>query len=35
MSKILVVEDNEKNRRLLKLVLASRGYEVLEAGDGR
>lgn len=35
MAKILVVEDNEKNRRLLKLILASKGHTVSEAGDGR
>jgi two-component system, cell cycle response regulator DivK len=33
-SKILVVEDNEKNRSLIKDVLEYYGYEVLEAEDG-
>lgn len=33
--KILVVEDNENNRRLLRVVLISHGYEVSEAADGR
>lgn len=33
--KILVVEDNEKNRRLLRIILTSHGYEVSEAADGR
>ena len=32
--KILVVEDNNRNRRLLKILLESRGYEVLEAVTG-
>jgi two-component system cell cycle response regulator DivK len=31
---ILVVEDNVKNRRLIKDVLEYHGYEVIEAGDG-
>lgn len=35
VAKILVVEDNEKNRRLLNLILASKGHAVSEAGDGR
>ncbi len=34
MTKILVVEDNEMNRNLLKRRLVLRGYEVLEARDG-
>ena len=33
-SKILVVEDNEKNRMLIKDVLEYYGYQVLEAGNG-
>ena len=33
-SKILIVEDNEKNRILIKDVLEYHGYEVIEAGDG-
>lgn len=35
MKKILVVEDNPNNRRLLKDLLMYYGYEVLEAADGR
>ena len=32
--KILVVEDNEMNRKLFVSVLRERGYEVSEAADG-
>jgi two-component system cell cycle response regulator DivK len=32
--KILVVEDNEQNRILVRQVLAHHGHEVLEAADG-
>lgn len=32
--KILVIEDNEQNRILMRQILKSRGYEVLEAVDG-
>jgi CheY-like chemotaxis protein len=32
--KILVVEDNDRNRRLLKILLKSEGYEVIEATTG-
>jgi two-component system cell cycle response regulator DivK len=32
--KILIAEDNEKNRTLVKDVLKYHGYEVIEAGDG-
>lgn len=32
--KILIVEDNEKNRTLVKDVLEYHGYKVIEAGDG-
>ena len=35
MHKILLVEDNELNRDMLKRRLASRGYEVTVACDGR
>ena len=35
MSKtILVVEDNDRNRRLLKILLKAQGYEVIEAVSG-
>jgi len=33
--KILIVEDNEKNRTLVKDVLEYHGYEVIEARDGK
>lgn len=33
--KILVVEDNEKNRLLMADILKHYGYEVMEAGDGK
>ncbi len=29
--KILVVEDNDRNRRLIRMVLKAKGYEVVEA----
>jgi len=32
--KILVVDDQEKNRKVLRLILSSSGYVVEEAGDG-
>jgi two-component system cell cycle response regulator DivK len=35
MSKvILVVEDNERNRKLVRTILEFRGYEVVECDDG-
>ncbi|MHB1226766.1 MAG: response regulator [Desulfurivibrionaceae bacterium] len=34
MHKILVVDDNEQNRILLREVLTSEGYEVIEACNG-
>ena len=33
--KILVVEDNDRNRRLLKILLEAKGYEVIEASTGK
>ena len=35
MPKILVVEDNEVNQRILRRRLEKRGFAVLIAGDGR
>ena len=32
---ILIADDHDDNRELLQLLLASAGYEVLEARDGR
>ena len=32
--RILVVEDQEDNRQILRDLLASSGYEMFEAGDG-
>jgi len=32
--RILYVEDNFQNKRLVRKILNARGYEVLEAGDG-
>ncbi|MDP3017259.1 MAG: response regulator [Deltaproteobacteria bacterium] len=32
--KILVIEDNEQNRILMRQILTYRGYDVLEAADG-
>lgn len=32
--KVLYVEDNPENRRLVRLILESEGYEVVEAEDG-
>lgn len=34
LRKILVVEDNDRNRRLLKILLKAKGYEVIEATTG-
>jgi two-component system cell cycle response regulator DivK len=33
-SKILIVDDNERNLKLLRVLLRSAGYETVEAGDG-
>ena len=35
MSLILIVEDNEKNLKLVRDVLQVKGYETLEAGTRR
>ncbi|MEW6068815.1 MAG: response regulator [Nitrospirota bacterium] len=32
--KILIVEDNEKNRRLIKDIMTYYGYEIIEAENG-
>ena len=34
MKKILIVEDNPRNMRLIKMVLGNKGYSLLEATDG-
>ena len=34
VKKILVVEDNEQNRVLMRQIFTHQGYEVLEANDG-
>jgi two-component system cell cycle response regulator DivK len=34
MHKILLVEDNERNRKLVRTILEYRGYEVIECDDG-
>ncbi|MGQ9607811.1 MAG: response regulator [bacterium] len=33
-NKILVIEDNDRNRRLVKILLNSKGYDVIEAKTG-
>lgn len=35
MSKALIIDDEQQMRRLLRMVLDSRGYEVCEAADGQ
>ncbi|MBI4826417.1 MAG: response regulator [Nitrospirae bacterium] len=35
MKKILIIDDNEKNRKLFKVILESRGYETVEADNGK
>jgi CheY-like chemotaxis protein len=35
MRRILIVEDNELNRDVLSRRLASRGYQILQAAEGR
>ena len=34
MKRILYIEDNPQNKRLVKKILTARGFDVLEAGDG-
>lgn len=34
MKEILVVEDNLVNRELIREILGTRGYSIIEAGDG-
>lgn len=34
LNKILVVEDNENNLKLVRALLVSHGYEIIEAVDG-
>ena len=34
MKTILIIDDDEKNRKLLRVILTSRGYNTLEAEDG-
>jgi two-component system, cell cycle response regulator DivK len=34
MTKVLVIEDNEKNRYLISFILKGAGYEVIEASTG-
>lgn len=34
MTTILLVEDNERNRKLVRTILEFRGYEVVECDDG-
>ena len=34
MATILLVEDNERNRKLVRTILEFRGYEVIECEDG-
>jgi two-component system cell cycle response regulator DivK len=35
MAKILYVEDNFQNKRLVRKILMAKGYEVIEADDGQ
>lgn len=35
MKKILIIDDNEKNRKLFKVILESHGYETIEADNGK
>lgn len=32
--KVLIVDDNEKNRKLFRVILRNSGYETIEAEDG-
>ena len=31
---VMVVEDNEKNRKLMRVILKAKGYNVIEAATG-
>ena len=31
---VMVVEDNEKNRKLMRVVLKAKGYNIIEAATG-
>ena len=31
---VMVVEDNEKNRKLMRVVLKAKGYNIIEASTG-
>jgi CheY-like chemotaxis protein len=33
--RILVVEDNDRNRRLMRILLKAKGYEVIETATGK
>lgn len=33
--KILVIDDNEMNRKLVRMSLITKGHEIIEAADGR
>lgn len=35
MAKVLVVDDNKKNLKLLRIILQKNGYEVIEALNGK
>jgi len=35
MAKILIVEDDHLNRRLFRIILESKGYEIIEATNGQ
>ncbi len=33
--KVLIIEDNDRNRKLVKILLEANKYEVIEAGTGK